>query len=604
MQSTVATAAGMAAGYVLDALFGDPRRRRLPTRIRLRPGKGGPGSGEHDTRPRQGKSGPGAGAPEAEAGAVPTALTVAAPVLLAAATAAVTVATRRQPAARAAVTTLGVWAAVRAREVSRDVAGRGPGDCAQGVVPAEAAISDRSHRARASVETLALRTCGQVVAPLFWTGVAGLPGLTAQHLIRSAHRRALRSGEPALVRVTGGAVSLVDAVPARLTGLLTVAAAPLAGGSTAEAWRIWRRDRHDHPVAGAGQSQRRSPVRCASASAVRATATPPKRPGPSSATGPGRRSSTCGAPRGWPGWSDSARSPSPPGSRRPRRADHRHRGSQNRTGRGGEGRTPATPLRRTSLVTPQMPPHPAASAEQTRGRDVRAARGEVLDGPARLGRTRLVAVDGPSGAGKSRLRRAARRRPRRRPRPAAARGAHRRPARRLGRPVHLLAPAGAVGARPAARRAAGRLPALRLAPGARSPRGPVPVPVAPVLILEGVSAARAAVRPGADASPCSSPPPHRCGVARALRPRRRGRSCPTCDRWHGEASGRTRRRRHRRRTPTWSSTERRLSRPSRPPRLSSGFPVAPARAWTRRGPSGTIRRGGPPTAHDAGQDGA
>ncbi|MGA3539853.1 cobalamin biosynthesis protein [Micromonosporaceae bacterium DT194] len=255
MQSTVATAAGMAAGYVLDALFGDPRRRRLPTRIRLRPGKGGPGSGEHDTRPRQGKSGPGAGAPEAEAGAVPTALTVAAPVLLAAATAAVTVATRRQPAARAAVTALGVWAAVRAREVSRDVAGRGPGDCAQGVVPAEAAISDRSHRARASVETLALRTCGQVVAPLFWTGVAGLPGLTAQHLIRSAHRRALRSGEPALVRVTGGAVSLVDAVPARLTGLLTVAAAPLAGGSTAEAWRIWRRDRHDHPVAGAGQSQ-------------------------------------------------------------------------------------------------------------------------------------------------------------------------------------------------------------------------------------------------------------------------------------------------------------------------------------------------------------
>lgn len=118
----------------------------------------------------------------------------------------------------------------------------------------------------------------------------------------------------------------------------------------------------------------------------------------------------------------------------------------------------------------------------------------VLAGPARLGRTRLVAVDGPSGAGKSRF---------------AARLAD--------------ALAGSLGGRPPVvhtddlldgwddqltfwpRLDEGVLAPLRVGePGAYRryswvrqcflPR-PVPVPVAPVLVVEGVSAARAVVRP-------------------------------------------------------------------------------------------------------------
>ncbi|MFI6782978.1 uridine kinase [Micromonospora sp. NPDC050276] len=118
----------------------------------------------------------------------------------------------------------------------------------------------------------------------------------------------------------------------------------------------------------------------------------------------------------------------------------------------------------------------------------------VLAGPARLGRTRLVAVDGPSGAGKSRF---------------AARLAD--------------ALAGPLGGRPPVvhtddlldgwddqitfwpRLDRGVLAPLRRGePGAYRryswvrqrflPR-PVPVPVAPVLVLEGVTAARAVVRP-------------------------------------------------------------------------------------------------------------
>ncbi|MEU5906121.1 hypothetical protein [Micromonospora sp. NPDC047527] len=119
----------------------------------------------------------------------------------------------------------------------------------------------------------------------------------------------------------------------------------------------------------------------------------------------------------------------------------------------------------------------------------------VLAGPARLGRTRLVAVDGPSGAGKSRF------------------AAHLADALAVlaggGRPpvVHtddlldgwddqltfwhrldreVLAPL-----------RAGRPGAYRRYSWVRRsflPR-PIPVPVAPVLVLEGVSAARAAIRP-------------------------------------------------------------------------------------------------------------
>ncbi|MEV7331093.1 hypothetical protein [Micromonospora sp. NPDC093244] len=118
----------------------------------------------------------------------------------------------------------------------------------------------------------------------------------------------------------------------------------------------------------------------------------------------------------------------------------------------------------------------------------------VLAGPARLGRTRLVAVDGPSGAGKSRF---------------AARLAEALAALPGGPPpvVHtddlldgwddqltfwsrldeeVLAPL-----------REGRAGAYRRYSWVRRrflPR-PVSVPVAPVLLLEGVSAARAVVRP-------------------------------------------------------------------------------------------------------------
>jgi adenosylcobinamide-phosphate synthase len=48
---------------------------------------------------------------------------------------------------------------------------------------------------------------------------------------------------------------VLNLVPSRLTGLLTIASARTAGGEPKEAARVWRRDRNDHPSPNAGQCE-------------------------------------------------------------------------------------------------------------------------------------------------------------------------------------------------------------------------------------------------------------------------------------------------------------------------------------------------------------
>ena len=108
---------------------------------------------------------------------------------------------------------------------------------------------DASELARATVESVAENTSDAVVAPLVWGGLLGLPGLLGYRAANTldamvGHRSARYA------RFGTAAARLDDALnllPARLTGLLTVVAAPLGAGSTAESLRVWRRDRNDHP---------------------------------------------------------------------------------------------------------------------------------------------------------------------------------------------------------------------------------------------------------------------------------------------------------------------------------------------------------------------
>ncbi|MEU4702837.1 cobalamin biosynthesis protein [Nonomuraea dietziae] len=107
--------------------------------------------------------------------------------------------------------------------------------------------------ARATVESLAENTSDAVVAPLFWGAIAGVPGLLAYRAVNTldamvGHR------SPRYERFGWAAARLDDVanyVPARITGLLAVLAAPDSG----RALRVLRRDGHRHPSPNAGRCE-------------------------------------------------------------------------------------------------------------------------------------------------------------------------------------------------------------------------------------------------------------------------------------------------------------------------------------------------------------
>ncbi|MDA0638569.1 adenosylcobinamide-phosphate synthase CbiB, partial [Nonomuraea sp. MCN248] len=107
--------------------------------------------------------------------------------------------------------------------------------------------------ARATVESLAENTSDAVVAPLFWGAVAGVPGLLAYRAVNTldamvGHR------SPRYERFGWAAARLDDVanyVPARLTGLITVLAAP----DRRRALAVLRRDGHRHPSPNAGRCE-------------------------------------------------------------------------------------------------------------------------------------------------------------------------------------------------------------------------------------------------------------------------------------------------------------------------------------------------------------
>ena len=142
---------------------------------------------------------------------------------------------------------------------------------------------DEPELARATVESVAENTSDAVVAPLFWGAVAGLPGLlgyraanTLDAMVGHRSPRYARFGTPA-ARLD----DLLNLVPSRLTGLLTIAAAPIgrraAGrGAAGVAARPQRSPESRTP----GSASRRWPGRwaCASAAATSTSGAAETRP--------------------------------------------------------------------------------------------------------------------------------------------------------------------------------------------------------------------------------------------------------------------------------------------------------------------------------------
>ncbi|WBB79575.1 cobalamin biosynthesis protein [Micromonospora sp. WMMD882] len=245
---TAADAVGLVAGYALDAFLGDPRRWHPVAGF-------GRVAGTVERRLYR---------PDQASGAAFTALAVGVPVLLGAAAAR---ATRRRPVARAALVAAATWTVLGGRTL-RDESRAMSCALRRGDVPAarrrlshlcgrDPSALDEPELARATVESVAENTSDAVVAPLFWGAVAGLPGLlgyraanTLDAMVGHRSPRYARFGTPA-ARLD----DLLNLAPARLTGLLTVAVAPVAKGDRERAWHVWRRDRHDHPSPNAGQCE-------------------------------------------------------------------------------------------------------------------------------------------------------------------------------------------------------------------------------------------------------------------------------------------------------------------------------------------------------------
>lgn len=118
----------------------------------------------------------------------------------------------------------------------------------------DAAALDADQLARATCESLAENTSDAVVAPLLWGAVAGVPGLLGYRAVNTLD--AMWGYRDERYREFGWCAAraddLANLVPARACAALTVALAPLVGGSPSAAWRAWRDDAPAHPSPNAG----------------------------------------------------------------------------------------------------------------------------------------------------------------------------------------------------------------------------------------------------------------------------------------------------------------------------------------------------------------
>jgi adenosylcobinamide-phosphate synthase len=113
---------------------------------------------------------------------------------------------------------------------------------------------DEAGVCRAAIESCAENFSDGVVAPVFWLALLGLPGLLAYKAVNTAdsmigHRSARHESFGwAAARLD----DLVNLIPARLSGLLLAAVAPVANGAVTTALKVMQRDAAQHRSPNAG----------------------------------------------------------------------------------------------------------------------------------------------------------------------------------------------------------------------------------------------------------------------------------------------------------------------------------------------------------------
>jgi adenosylcobinamide-phosphate synthase len=174
---------------------------------------------------------------------------------------------RRRPVVGAALTAAATWTVLGGTSLRREASAIGESLSAGDLAAARERLPhlcgrdprglDADQIARAVVESVAENTSDAVVAPLFWGAVAGIPGLLAYRASNTLD--AMVGYRNAKYRNFGWASARLDDVlnwvPARFTGAVTVAAAPVVGGSPVRALRVLRRDGARHPSPNAGRCE-------------------------------------------------------------------------------------------------------------------------------------------------------------------------------------------------------------------------------------------------------------------------------------------------------------------------------------------------------------
>lgn len=110
---------------------------------------------------------------------------------------------------------------------------------------------------KAAVETVAENASDGVIAPLLYMLLGGAPLALTYKAINTMDSMVGYKNERYLF-FGRAAAKLDDAanfLPSRIAALLWVAAAALTGNDAGSAWRIWRRDRHNHASPNSAQTE-------------------------------------------------------------------------------------------------------------------------------------------------------------------------------------------------------------------------------------------------------------------------------------------------------------------------------------------------------------
>jgi adenosylcobinamide-phosphate synthase len=243
---SVARAVGLLLGVAADGAFGDPRRRH-------------PVAGFGKVAERVEKA---LYRDDKLAGVAHAALLSGGVVALGVA---VERAGRRSPVLRTLTTAAATWLVLGGRSLAVQGAAIGreldAGDLAAArerlphLCGRDPSTLDAEGLARAAVESVAENTSDAVVAPLFWGALGGVPALLGYRAVNTLD--AMVGYRSPRYRRFGWASARLDDVlnlaPARLAAALTVAGAPVVGGSWRGAWQAWHRDAAAHPSPNAGR---------------------------------------------------------------------------------------------------------------------------------------------------------------------------------------------------------------------------------------------------------------------------------------------------------------------------------------------------------------